>query len=536
MAGTIPSGPFAMPMMRSFVPFKLQPWLYVFVVLGFQLSGGVYSGASEIWAGSRDMMREDFLMCVYANLGGMAIYFPMLFRMKFRYTNKTLLTWAALVVIACNLLTMVVSFKPLLWLLCFIEGVAKLQGTFECISTIQKWLTPSRRFSQFFPILHVFILLCAQFSSIISTWIVYYMHWSMMHLLVVGWMLAILLLLRVAVRHVRIMPKMKLYGIDWLGGVLWALVFMQLTFVLVYGDFYDWLNSKVITILIGTSVVTLCVAVKRMVAIRHPYYNPMIFGSRHFFPLLGLLAIMHLLMATSRSLEPILLNGQLHYDALTAMQLDWLSVVGIALGLAVCYVWLHLWQRSYYQLLSIAAVTLAIYMFAMNQMMGVAINIEKLYIPVVMRSMSTGIVSAGLMTCLQSHLDFHHFFQGLSVFNAINMYFGGTIGSALLTHMMRCDVADVVARHSGSLDAVAMGSQSTQVVDRLTSFIPDAQMISLTQIYNLGTCACLLLVVALLLCDQGYVRKMTQMLPEWRSVGYRLKRRFSSHERRDVLQ
>lgn len=33
-----------MPMMRSFVPRRLQPWLYVFMTVTFQLSGGLYMG------------------------------------------------------------------------------------------------------------------------------------------------------------------------------------------------------------------------------------------------------------------------------------------------------------------------------------------------------------------------------------------------------------------------------------------------------------------------------------------------------------
>ena len=34
-----------MPMFRSFVPRKIQPWIYLFIAITFQLSGGVYLGA-----------------------------------------------------------------------------------------------------------------------------------------------------------------------------------------------------------------------------------------------------------------------------------------------------------------------------------------------------------------------------------------------------------------------------------------------------------------------------------------------------------
>lgn len=138
-----------MPMMRSFVPRRLQPWLYVFMAVTFQLSGGLYMGTLSHMMGETTLMREDLQMCLYANLAGMAIYFPLLFRMKFRFTNKTLLAAAALTVLACNALVTCTTFLPLLWALCFIEGIGKIQGTSECMSTIQLWMTPRRDFTVF---------------------------------------------------------------------------------------------------------------------------------------------------------------------------------------------------------------------------------------------------------------------------------------------------------------------------------------------------------------------------------------------------
>ena len=103
MGAPILNGPFTMPMFREFVPRKMQPWIYVFMAFTFQLSGGIYLGALNQMVGGMSLMREDLMMCLYANLAGMAIYFPLLFRMKFCFTNKTLLTAAALGALVCNL-------------------------------------------------------------------------------------------------------------------------------------------------------------------------------------------------------------------------------------------------------------------------------------------------------------------------------------------------------------------------------------------------------------------------------------------------
>lgn len=80
MGAPILNGPFVMPMFREIVPRKIQPWIYVFFAFTFQLSGGLYLGALNQMIGGMVLMREDILMCLYCNLAGMAIYFPLLFR------------------------------------------------------------------------------------------------------------------------------------------------------------------------------------------------------------------------------------------------------------------------------------------------------------------------------------------------------------------------------------------------------------------------------------------------------------------------
>ena len=113
MGAPILNGPFTMPMFRAFVPRKLQPWIYIFFAVSFQLSGGLYLGSLNPMIGSTALMREDLQMCLYANLAGMAIYFPLLFRMKFRFYNKNLLMAAATGVLLCNLAAPHITFLPL---------------------------------------------------------------------------------------------------------------------------------------------------------------------------------------------------------------------------------------------------------------------------------------------------------------------------------------------------------------------------------------------------------------------------------------
>ena len=86
---------FAMPMYHDWVPKFIRPWIYVVLAFCFQFANGMYLGAMNNIIGEWGIMREDVLMCLYSTLIGMALYFPVLFRMKFRFSNKMLLMLSA---------------------------------------------------------------------------------------------------------------------------------------------------------------------------------------------------------------------------------------------------------------------------------------------------------------------------------------------------------------------------------------------------------------------------------------------------------
>jgi hypothetical protein len=140
---------FAMPMFHDFVPEAIRPWIYLLLAFCFQFSNGMYLGAMNNIVGEWGIMREDVQMCLYATLIGMALYFPVLFRMKFRFSNKLLIMSAAVVILVCNLVATFRLPLPVLWIVCVICGMAKIQGTFECMSTIQLWMTPKPDFISF---------------------------------------------------------------------------------------------------------------------------------------------------------------------------------------------------------------------------------------------------------------------------------------------------------------------------------------------------------------------------------------------------
>ena len=71
---------FSMPMMKGWGPRWLQAWIYVLTALGGQCAGGMYVGALDEIRGTTNFMIEDVMFLLYATLAGMAVWFPMVFK------------------------------------------------------------------------------------------------------------------------------------------------------------------------------------------------------------------------------------------------------------------------------------------------------------------------------------------------------------------------------------------------------------------------------------------------------------------------
>lgn len=157
--------PFSMPMLKDFIPRKIQPWLYVICAIIFQLVNTTYMGSVSQMMGSTGLMREDITFIFLCGVVGVAMPFPVLFRLKFRFTNRSLELFAVGGMIVCILLTLALynftdvhTTMPLLCVLSYVCCYFKLMATFEVFSNVQLWMTPRRDFRIFFPLLYIVVL------------------------------------------------------------------------------------------------------------------------------------------------------------------------------------------------------------------------------------------------------------------------------------------------------------------------------------------------------------------------------------------
>lgn len=512
-----------MPMFKEWVPAGVRPWLYVYLAFTFQLSSGVYLGSLNEMMGSMSLMREDILMCLYSGLCGLAFTFPILFRTKFRFTNRTLLLVSALGIAACNIAGMLVTSLPLLWLLCFAAGCLKIQGTFECMSNIQLWMTPRRDFRVFFPLLHLWIMLSISVSDLLAVYFCYVSTWHAMAWLMGGVMLFNALWLGLCTRHFRFMKPLPLYAIDWLGALLWIAAVMQTVYVFCYGEFYGWWNSGVVRTLTVTAFATWGLAVARMFLVRHPYIEPKMWRNRHLPAIFFLALVAEAFLATEHVLEEVFYESGMEWHKHTRAILDCPAMAGAVCACLFSLLWLKVWQRGRVRLLAVGLAAFVVYVLYFYFTISTRMSMSQLFFPIFMRGFAAASLGIVLLYSLQSVMHFMVFFQSLAIFQVLHLLVGGVVGAACYAFGVRYFVADNMARYGACLDSVGMPPQ--ELPRHLGTLMARFQVAGVKQVYGLVAYAAVALLLAVLLYDIPFTRERIRRMPSWTAVGKVLRMR-----------
>ena len=498
-------GPFRVPSFNGYIPRRLQPWLYLVIAFLFQFSAGIYGGAMPQVMGSQSLMREDVLMIVMCNVVGVNMPFPFLFRLKFRFTNRQLLITAALVVGVCNVAIVHTQSVVAMCIIAYVAGFFKLCGTFECMSTIQLWMTPKRDFTIFFPLLYCVVLGNMSLCPWVTEHLVYiYQDWRCMNYLMAGAMMVVALFLMLTTHNFRFMKPLPFVSLDWLGCILWSLVMIEVIFFFNYGEFYTWMDSRVMQGCLLMVVVTLCLCIGRMLHIRHPYIAPAAWRYRRLVPLLILFTFVEWMGSTPKVLQTAFTSSVLHWGGLTTNVFNLIEWVAAIAGCLFCLLWVKVLHQKYTRLLTVGVAAMVAYPVMMYMLIDPTLNIEALYLPVFLRQFGNAIFFTTLTIYLEELMPFEHFFMGLTMAGLVRNGTVGTMCSGLYSLALRHQIADNMVRG-------------------LPYDIPGLMVISIRQLYGFTCVVGVAVLIIFLLWDIQPVRSTLKKMPAWNYLGRRAK-------------
>lgn len=179
------------PYFKEFLPTPVCIGLSLFFAMVFQFNGGVFLPAATQMSSALGCIQEDVTMAAYASFIGMTVIFPILFRLKSRFTTRSIFMTVCPVLILCNLITMHTENIFLMICVCFVSGFFRMWGTFECFSNTRLSITPSGNFSVFYPVIYIIVLESIQLSGLVTMHINDWANWQYMHWFVIGMLMVV---------------------------------------------------------------------------------------------------------------------------------------------------------------------------------------------------------------------------------------------------------------------------------------------------------------------------------------------------------
>lgn len=504
----VPKGCFDIPDVPDYVPRRLKPWIFIVFVLIIQFSGGVYLAAASNMVGDRALMSEDILMAGYASLVGMALNFAVMFRIKFRFSNRTQLLSVGIVLMAVNVVCALTDSVPVLVMSCFVAGWFRMQGTFACNSTIQLWLTPYRDMSVFFCYVYIVVDGVIQLSGIATVYAAFFAQWQYMHWIICGLLALMMLAVLVLVRPVRTPMFIPLLGIDWIGSMLWGVVMLCFTFVCVYGNYFDWWDAAEIRGVMLLGFCALVLNLWRATFLRHPYISFMAMKNRNVIRATMIYLVFFTLMATEHVFEHSYAGQILGFDDTSLIDLNWYVFAGIVAGVGFTYATFAL-RKWRYKTMTLIGFTLAAGYLAWFYF-GIGFNVEKqaLALPLFLRGMASVIISIVFLTSIvQSGLPFIVFPQALTINGFTGAVMGATLGPAIVGEWFR---------HVFMRDIIAWGMPQ-----------PQAMVFAMKEIYGWLLIAALFSILVMAV-SYGPMRPFA-IFPKWKNIRRTIRRLTRMH-------
>ncbi|MDE6811561.1 MAG: hypothetical protein K2J15_04345 [Muribaculaceae bacterium] len=513
----ISQGVFDIPDVPGFVPRRLKPWLFIFFVLIVQFSGGVYLAAATDMVGTSALMQEDILMAGYASLIGLALNFAVMFRVKFRFSNRTQLLTAGTVLIAANWICACTDSVPVLVGTCFVAGWFRMQATFACNSTIQLWLTPVRDMSVFFCYVYLLVDGAIQLSGLWTVYVAFFSQWESMHLIMTGLLALMMLLVLILVRPVRGPMFIPLLGIDWLGGILWGGFMLCFTFVCVYGDYFDWWESAEICQATVIGAACMVINILRATFLHHPYVSLRAMTNRNVLRATMVYLVFFTLLGTEHVFEHSYAAEVLGFDEMNLIDLNWYVLAGIIAG--CWFTWQTFARRRWsYRSMTGTAFALATgYLAWFYFMIDYGVEKEMLFLPLFMRGAASVIISIVYLTSIvQSGLPFQIFPQALTVNGFTGAVMSATLAPALIGEFLR----HAMARNVSLLSAGVTHTELSPTFDRLADLYGIVQVQALVEsmkeIYGWLLLAALLS-LCLIALSYSNVRPQA-FFPKWKRI------------------
>lgn len=420
---------------RNFVPERMRLWIMILWSFVFLFSGASHMATMNVQVGRFSFIQEDTTMIGFMAFIGMNISFPMLFRLRFRFTTRELMLVSSIVVILCHICLLATDNVALLCCVSLIAGFFRMLAVFEAMVCIQLIVTPTRNYAVFYSVVFVIVQGSSQLFTPVITDIVCKSSWIHFQWIVILSLVTTIISIMTLIRHYREGKRIPLYGIDWLGCILWGVILTALLFIMTYGKYLEWFHSIHIRFAITVLLVSSILQYINIKNIKRPYINPAAWKYPKLMKIFVLFGAIYIIQAAPGMLQNPYMGSVLKFDQQNISYLSYFSLAGMFISALLCYMFFR--ERKRLRELIIGGYCLFIaYLVMMYLYINPECNIEKFYFPAFIRGFALLWLYIILTLYISYIVPFVHNFQSLCIIGFMRMSLGTPLGMSLIDNML----------------------------------------------------------------------------------------------------
>jgi hypothetical protein len=441
---------------KEFVPYKVRIGLFIAFAIVFQFANVTYLNLTGDMVGAYQLYKEDISFAYQVSTIGVTFIFPLLFRIKFRFTSQQILVACSVAVAILMVVCSKTSSMPLLIICAFCIGVLKMIGTFETLVSIQLIITPNKDYGVFFSVALGIILLSGQVVGTMAIALADSYQWMIIYrivMLLLAFQAAAMLLV---MRPFRMNKMLPLYGIDWVGFGMWSMLFCLISYVTIYGQVFDWFASKQIVVAALVALIFTVLITYRTFFYRRALLQPKVFALRNVCVAIVITIVAHVFLNTTGSIISPFTSGVMRLDSLHTGALNWWIAAGILIGGCFGYWWFTYINGPFRFIfgLGFAALTLhhALLYFAFSNNAGE----QQLYLPYLLKGFGNIVLFAAAGKYMTIGVDLKIFTQVLCYMAMFRNVLGSVIMGSVFsnwTYRLSQNYLQKLAAHMDALDS-----------------------------------------------------------------------------------
>jgi MFS transporter, DHA2 family, multidrug resistance protein len=321
----------------KWVPVWIKLLVAFLILFTVFIGNGIFLGNITEMYNDLGEYVEPFTQASNALYIGMGLGLMFVFRLKQRFSSKTLLIYGLLMMVIMHLICATTKNTSLMVAACFVLGFTKIAALIEVYFVwIFIWSKEGER-SRFYPFIYGTALIGVFFITWLTTNSAYTSNWRYAYLSVIIMLLFCILLTLIFVENHPLKKRIPLYQIDWIGLILLASLMLIFDYVVVYAKVENWLESSKIIGALFCSVIIVLLFVRREIRIKRPLFDVSIFRIPNFR--LGLLYFILLGIFVPSTFQSSFTSGVLHYEQLRNSELNLYIIPGVIVGAVVCFFW-----------------------------------------------------------------------------------------------------------------------------------------------------------------------------------------------------